>query len=313
VSTISRASIEETCFAAMGCRAHVVVVGGPPGLVELAARRIETLESLWSRFRETSDVSRANAAAGEPTAVSPLTIGLFRRAVSAWRTTGGRFDPTVLTALERLGYAESFERVSPSTQFPTAPTTPAPGCGRIVVDPVTSTVIVPTGVRFDPGGIGKGLAADLVAAELLGAGARGACVNLGGDLRAVGEAPGPEGWTVGVEDPYDTEREIGRFTVQDDGVATSSRTYRTWERAGTQVHHLIDPATGTPAWTDLASVTVVASTAWQAEVLAKAAFVAGPVEGAELIAQAHATGVMIDDGGSLHPLPGFDSKELVTW
>ena len=60
---------------------------------------------------------------------------------------------------------------------------------------------LPAGSGFDPGGIGKGLAADIVSAELLAAGARGACVNLGGDLRVTGEAPGGGTWTVAVEHP----------------------------------------------------------------------------------------------------------------
>ncbi|HEX3620786.1 MAG TPA: FAD:protein FMN transferase [Acidimicrobiales bacterium] len=303
--------VSEGTFAAMGCRVHVVVVGGPDGSVELAARRVTLLENLWSRFLPGSDVSRCNAAAGRATVVSPLTIALVRRAVGAWRTTGGRYDPTVLSALENLGYVDSFEHVPSSTPFPAAPARPAPGCAGIVVDGETSTVTVPAGVRFDAGGIGKGLAADLVAADLLAAGASGACVNLGGDLKAVGEPPSADGWTVGLEDPYDTGRELQRFAVADQGVATSSRTYRTWERAGAQVHHLIDPATGAPAWTDLASVTVVGATAWQAEILAKAAFVAGPVEGAALIARARATGLMVDDGGSVHALPGFTGEEQV--
>ena len=304
MSALTTPGLDAVRFHAMGCAAHVVVVGGPPGLADMAMARVEELESLWSRFRPTSDVSRANAAPGRPVTVSPRTVDLVRRAVDAWRLAGGRFDPTVLTALEALGYAESFERVYASSPDPVPPAIRSVGCDGIVVDPDRSTVMLPPGVRFDPGGIGKGLAADLVAAELLAAGARGACVNLGGDLAALGEAPGPDGWTVGVEDPYDSARDVAHLTVADQGLATSSRTYRTWERAGAQVHHLVDPATGLPAWTDLASVTVVAGSAVEAEILAKAAFVAGPLDGAALIAQARATGLMVDDGGFLHTLEG---------
>ena len=54
---------------------------------------------------------------------------------------------------------------------------------------------------LDPGGIGKGYAADLVVSELRAAGAAGVCVNLGGDLRAEGRAPGGGSWVVGIEHP----------------------------------------------------------------------------------------------------------------
>ena len=302
MTTLTTPTVDGVRFHAMGCQAHVVVVGGPPGLTDKAIARVEELESLWSRFRPDSDISRANAAAGRPVTVSPLTVDLVGRALDAWRATAGRFDPTVLSALEALGYTDTFERVDPSSPDAVPAASPSAGCDGIVVDRGRSTVMLPSGVRFDAGGIGKGLAADLVTAELVAAGARGACVNFGGDLAALGDAPGPDGWTVGVEDPYDTTRDVAQLTVADQGVATSSRTYRTWERAGEQIHHLVDPATGSPAWTDLASVTVVAGSAAEAEVLAKAAFVAGPVDGAALIAEAGATGVMVDDGGFLRRL-----------
>ncbi len=295
---------QEIRFHAMGCAAHVVVVGGPRGLCFDARGAIDQLESLWSRFRPGSDISRCNARSGHAVEVAPATVTLVARAIEGWQRTGGRFDPTVLTTLEAMGYDRSFEQVH-SSIHPSAPTA-APGCGAIVWDPVASTVTLPAGVRFDPGGIGKGLAADLVTEMLIRSGAAGACVNLGGDIRVLGDAPTADGWVVGLEDPYDKERELARAVIVDAGVATTCRTFRTWERGGAQVHHVIDPATGASAWTDLASVTVVAATACWAEILAKAAFTAGPTQAAALIAEAARSGVLVDDGGFAHALPGWE-------
>ncbi|MDP9073290.1 MAG: FAD:protein FMN transferase, partial [Actinomycetota bacterium] len=311
-SSVSADSCQEARFRAMGCGVHVVAVGGPCGLAAQAQRQIGYLESIWSRFRPGSDIARANSAAGQAIVVSPLTLTLVTRAVEGWRRTAGRFDPTVLTALEAMGYDRSFERVASSVHPPRA-TGPSPGCEGIIVDRVASTLTIPLGVRFDAGGIGKGLAADLVTRALVKTGASGACVNLGGDMRVIGHAPTSDGWTIGLEDPYDQEQELARAVITDAGVATSSRTYRTWERAGAQVHHLIDPATGASAWTDLASVTVVAATAWWAEVLAKVAFLAGPVEGADLITGSGASGVLVDDGGFAHPIGGGTWEMAPCW
>jgi len=298
-------TIEQARFHAMGCAVHVIVVNGPPGTTAKAQHQINHLESIWSRFRPTSDISRCNAATGQAVPVSPLTVTLVAHAVHGWQRTGGRFDPTVLTTLEALGYDRSFEQVG-SSPYPPARAEAAPGCAGIVVDPIGQTVTIPPGVRFDPGGIGKGLAADLVCQALVADGASGACVNLGGDLRVVGDAPEDDGWIIGLEDPFDQQAELARATMADAGVATTSRTYRTWERAGVQVHHLLDPATGAPAWTDLASVTVVADSAAWAEVLAKAAFIAGPEAGAALIGREARSGVLVDDGGLARPLAGLD-------
>jgi thiamine biosynthesis lipoprotein len=70
------------------------------------------------------------------------------------------------------------------------------------------------------------------------------------------------------------------------------------------LHHLIDPRTGLPAASGVASVTVIAGDAWRAEVLAKAAFLAGPVDGARLVTDDGATGLIVTDDGSVVELDG---------
>ncbi|HEX4820666.1 MAG TPA: FAD:protein FMN transferase, partial [Acidimicrobiales bacterium] len=101
--------MHEARFRAMGSDVHVVVVGGPDGLLDVAHRRIDELEQRWSRFIPDSEISRLNACAGEPMAVSNDTIELVTRAIEAWRITGATFDPTVLGAVLRAGYTTSFE------------------------------------------------------------------------------------------------------------------------------------------------------------------------------------------------------------
>jgi thiamine biosynthesis lipoprotein len=129
-------------------------------------------------------------------------------------------------------------------------------------------------------------------------------VNLGGDLRALGDAPPPVGWVVEVEDPLATGR-TGFLALASGAVATSTRLRRSWIRNGVARHHLIDPRTGCPAESGLASVTVVADEAWRAEVLAKAAFVAGRPAAARLIAEAGATGLLVTDDGDVDELDGL--------
>jgi thiamine biosynthesis lipoprotein len=131
-------------------------------------------------------------------------------------------------------------------------------------------------------------------------------VNLGGDLRAVGDAPPPAGWVVEIDDPLETGR-TGLLAIAAGAIATSTRLRRRWERGGRTMHHLIDPRTGGPADSGLAAVTVVAGEAWRAEVLAKAAFIAGVVDGARLVADAGATGLIVTDEGDVVELDGLDA------
>ncbi len=77
------------------------------------------------------------------------------------------------------------------------------------------------------------------------------------------------------------------------------------ERDGRPLHHLIDPRTGLPAVSGLASVTVVDGEAWRAEVLAKAAFIAGSADGRSLITDGGATGLFVYDDGRVEELDGL--------
>lgn len=270
--------MDELRFQAMGTWAHVIVVGSPQDGCQRARARIEDLERRWSRFLPDSEISRLNASDGRVVWVSPETAALVARAARARVFTGGRFDPSVLPALIAAGYDRSIDQIGEATSAP-----PAAGTG------------------FDPGGIGKGLAADIVVGELLAAGAQGACVNLGGDLRVEGLAPGGGPWVVDVkESPL-------RLGLTRGAVATSSPLRRRWNVGGEHRHHLIDPATGRPAETDVAAVTVLAGTAWRAEALATAAAVAGCAAGLALIERCRATGLVVDMSGGVHHAAGVAS------
>jgi thiamine biosynthesis lipoprotein len=157
--------------------------------------------------------------------------------------------------------------------------------------------MLPADVAIDPGGIGKGLAADLVAAELLTLGARGVCVNVGGDVRVSGTAPGPgDAWLVAVrDDPADEP--IAHVAVAEGGIATTSRSRRRWQTAdGVERHHVIDPATGDSARTPVLHATVIAAEAWQAEVLSKVAFL-DRASGIEFIESLGATALVATEVG----------------
>ncbi len=306
---MGRMKTEARIIEVMGTTAHVIVTGGDPALADRAVARLEQLETRWSRFRPDSEISRLNERPGVPVIVSPDTFLLVRRALDGWRLTDGRFDPTLLPEMRAAGYDRSFELIG-------APGTPAPspgpggrrgathdsgsGAARITLDPIVGAVQLDRGVELDPGGIGKGLAADLVVDLVLSAGALGALVNVGGDLRVAGASPEGTGWTVAIDDPTDADRILGTLALDAGAVASTWRTKRAWSAAdGTTHHHVIDPTTGTSAASGLAGVTVVAGSGWRAEVLAKAAFLAGARDGAALLEVNDAAGLLVTDDGTV--------------
>jgi thiamine biosynthesis lipoprotein len=236
--------------------------------------------------------------------VSAETFAVVAVALDAWRLTHGWFDPTVLPMLIAAGYDHSFERVAGRPIWYDQAPSGAPGCGGIEIDAEHSTVRVPVGVAIDLGGIGKGQAADIVAGEMIAAGARGACVDLGGDVAVAGTTVDGEPWIIGVADPFAPDRDHLRIALAAGAVATSSRLERQWRTVRGPAHHLIDPTTGQPAAGRLATVTVVASSAAWAEVLAKATLISG---NQDIPTSFGCTGLVVDTDGTVRHLDGLEA------
>jgi thiamine biosynthesis lipoprotein len=264
----------------MGSDAQVLVYAATQEaadeLARLAFVRVQLLEQCWSRFRPDSELNLLNSRAGQgPVSVSTDLEALVTTMLEAASWTDGAYDPTVLGAVRAHGYDADFADVIARESLRAIDDVLAPSLGTIgiVVDAQRHTVSLPDGVGIDPGAIGKGLAADIVAGEIHAAGAEGVLVNLGGDVSVRGTAGGNP-WTVGIQD----DRIAGSPIIQQielDGdmraVATSSSLRRRWNGR----HHVIDPMTGQPSQSDLAQVTVVAPTGWQAEAASTYALVRG--------------------------------------
>jgi len=276
------------------CEITVDAVSGSDLLAELGVQRVELLEQCWSRFRPTSELSRLNTRAGTgPVPVSADLLALVQAMRQAWERTGGLFDPTVLGAVRAAGYDADFATViarealagasaavAPAAQQP-GPAPAAQGMGAIDIDLDARTVALPAGVGLDPGAIGKGLAGDVIARELIEAGATGVLVNLGGDITFAGDPGSDPAWTIEVEDerlPADAPDRAFRWLAFEPGqaqgaVATSTTLKRQWGRGR---HHVIDPRTGQVASIELVQATVIADDGWWAEAAATAALLLGP-------------------------------------
>ena len=279
---VAELTFTELSFRVMASEARVILVDPAPGADAYARARLEQLERRWSRFLPESDISRLNTMPESLVLVSSDTIDLLATMKQAWQVSHGRYDPTMLAAINQMGYSRSIDGSGKKSIDGSGKTSPMAGsqtCGCTIADvhinAATSAVLMPAGVGLDPGGIGKGLAADIVVTELLAAGTGGALVSVGGDLAAAGTPPTAHGWQVTVEDPADSSQELMSMVLAAGGVATSSTLSRTWFQDGSRRHHVIDPSTHACAATDLAAVTVIARAGWEAEVHATAALLCG--------------------------------------
>jgi thiamine biosynthesis lipoprotein len=258
----------------MGSSAHLIVGGAHEPLLDWAVAEVERLEQCWSRFRPDSELCLLAAGAGGWRPVSRDLLQALTRARRLWEWTAGAFDATVREALEALGYDRTFPAVDPDGDADGAVPVPAPGFGAVEIDEAAQAVRVPAGLGLDLGGLGKGLAADLLAEGLVLRGAASALVGLGGDLRAAGEPPAG-GWQVPVLDPFDDAATWSQATLGTDAIVTSTSLMRRWHRGGQPLHHIVDPITGSPSDTGVVAVVARAGEAWWAEGMAKAVMVLG--------------------------------------
>ncbi len=287
-------------FPTMGTVARVV--RDADGDVDVASWFAE-IDRRLSRFDASSDLSRLNADPRACVPAAPLLRAAVRAALQAASMSGGLVDPTLLGALRRAGYGESRAHTRPPSLSrglgsapPRRPARPDPAARwrAVVVDDRAGAIRRPPGLELDLAGSVKGWAADGLAVRLE---RHGRCaVDCGGDLRVVAGGGAP--WEVRVRHPV-TGAVAHTLRICAGGVATSGIDARLWERPdGDFAHHLIDPATGVPAWTGLVAATALAPTALEAEALAKAALLSGPAAGRRLL-RARFGGVLVHDDGTV--------------
>ena len=263
-------------FRAMGC--HMTAVSDADrhaAAVQEVPLWFEAWEQIFSRFRADSELNQLNQRAGQWTRVSVSLWEVTHLALVAARWTDGLFSPTLLNALEAAGYDRTFDEITASAE----PLTPQPdGQWRSIQrQSLKRSICLPPGVRLDLSGIVKGWAADRAAKKL---GVHGpALIDAGGDVAVSGPRADGSPWPIGVLNPWQPDRSFETLKIARGGVATSGKDYRRWLRDGQWQHHLIDPRTGLPAHTDVLSVTVIAPTAYEAEIAAKVVAISDSEQG----------------------------------
>ncbi|HET8639540.1 MAG TPA: FAD:protein FMN transferase [Solirubrobacterales bacterium] len=267
-----------------------------------------------SRFLPGSELSRLNSDTRTTVPAEPLLLDLAAAAREAGELTDGMVDATMVSEIEAAGYRDSMpagprgavaaagreaavprEAVhGPPKEQIEAPAGPSPerAWEKISTDRASKTISRPPGVAIDSGGIAKGLLADQVASLLSQFPAF--MVDCCGDIRIGGAACRPR--PVRVESPFGGEA-VHTLRVVRGGVATSGITRRSWRGAdGAPAHHLLDPATGRPAFTGIVQATALAPTAFLADVHAKWALLSGPELGPSLLPFG---GVLVLSDGSI--------------
>jgi thiamine biosynthesis lipoprotein len=276
-------------------------------------REFDRLEALMSVWRETSDIERLNAAAGEhpvPVSVEVREVLGVARQVSEW--TGGRFDVTfgVLSGLWKFDYQDKDNTIPERSEV--LKRLPLINYRDLEVDDRAGTAYLKRkGMRANLGGIGKGYAVDRAVDLLRSRGFRDFMIQAGGDLYVAGRR-GVRPWRLGIRDPRGPEdRSFAALDLSDGTFSTSGDYERFFIKNGRRYHHILDLTAGEPA-RGCRSVTLVTDHAVIADALAKGVFILGPDAGMALIERLpHVEGVIVSAANEVRISPGLKNRLIV--
>lgn len=218
----------------MGTNATVSVLGETPDrLVHEAFELLHQLHQEWSRFEESSDISRINNANGAPVFISSHTMHLLKCMQIANESTCGWFNPTLLPLQHQLGDNQSLSSSHISRIAPQA--RPYRSLEEIeFLD--EQRIRIPSDMALDAGGIGKGLASDLTTQMLMAKGAASVSVNIGGDIRVACTPDFEHDWNIEV---LDTQKSLlNTISLRNGAIATSSSIARKNSSAELATHIL---------------------------------------------------------------------------
>lgn len=244
--------------------------------VRAAVGRVDTL---MSNYRDDSDISRVNRAAGtgEWVAVDTATLHVVEAALRVARSSGGAFDPTVGPAVDVWGFYREQGAVPVAGALDSARA--LVDHGRVHTRASPPAIRLAThGMRLDLGAIGKGYAVDRALAAAAGSGASGLMIDLGGNIGVAGRPPGGGDWPLGLRHPRREGRAFAVFEVGAGAVATSGDYERFFVVDGVRYAHILDPRSGRPVQ-GIASVSVLAPTGTDSDALSTTLFVLGPDAG----------------------------------
>ncbi len=236
---------------------------------------------IMSTYIKDSELSRLNKAPeGGWLSVGPSLYYLLDMSKQMSELTDGAFDVTVGPLVNLWGFGPDKTGGTLPSEEKLAEVKQRVGHHLFALDLEKSSIRRDADIYIDLSAIAKGYACDVLAGLLTEQGFSDFMVEIGGEIALKGRNAQGDLWTIGVEKPtLGHEGAVQAITVSNAGLATSGdyRNYK--EVAGQRYSHTIDPASGRPITHTLASVTVIAPTAAEADALATAINVMGPEKG----------------------------------
>ncbi len=270
--------------------------------IAAAEEEIHRLDQLLSTGNTDSEVAIWNR--DKTGVLTEDTEYLIERSIQLWEETAGAFDITIYPVMRAWGFVNKAYRVPTEEELRTL---------LLYVDSSLITIqeeknlTIPQQVEIDFGGIAKGYASMRVAQIMKEYGIRSAKLNLGGNVQTVGMKPDGSKWRIAIKSPKASLPYLGIVSIGEAAVITSGGYERYFEENGQIYHHIIDPATGKPAKSGLASVTIVCEDGTLADGLSTSLYVMGKEESIAYW-RAHSEEfdvILYDENGNLYVTEGL--------
>ncbi|MBI5224714.1 FAD:protein FMN transferase [Candidatus Micrarchaeota archaeon] len=286
-------------FKALGTTIEIKLPSINSRLFQLCFDEISRIEEAYSRFKDSSELSKLNRGLGKWQSASDEMLFLLSKSADFFSKTDGNFDITLKSDLDLLGYDKDYsfkqKKHGEAAAGLQAKSNSAP---KMVIDSDASKVLLSKEIDF--GGFGKGYALDCVSHLLEQKGVFHYYINAGGDIKSRKSNQG-DPWTIILEHPDDPEMAIGTIDLDGAALAASAPNRRKW---GVGLHHLLNAKTHLPA-TGAKAIFLVAKTGIEADAYATALFTAGFEEAISLSKTLPVEMLIVSSQNKMYQSDGF--------
>ena len=243
-------------------------------ILAIAMNEARRIEAKYSRFITHNPLWQINHSDSAAVAIDDETYRLLTFAQQCFELSDGRFDITAGPLMQLWRFEDGNQATLPDND--------AIQAAKALVDFSavtfsTSTIVMPSKMNLDLGGIAKEYAVDSAANLIANRWPTvSVLVNFGGDIACpVARDNQNPPWQVGIENPDDLDNASAVLQIRQGALATSGDTRRFIERDGKRYGHIIDPSTGFPVEHAPRSVTVLAQNCVMAGMLSTMAMLEG--------------------------------------
>ncbi|SER02765.1 thiamine biosynthesis lipoprotein [Nitrosomonas sp. Nm51] len=279
--------------------------------IEQQLAKINQSMSTYGAGSELSRFNRSGSTEWIPVSTSLYTV--LAAALEIGRQSEGAFDITIGPLVNLWGFGPEKRVPGIPNAGEIAATLERAGHDKLMLDESARAVRkTRVDVYVDLSAIAKGYAVDQIAATLERHGIEHYMVEIGGEIRARGTNAQQLPWQIGIDKPQVSGRTVQKVLPLDNAALATSGNYRNYFMIGDRRYmHVIDPATGWPAESRLASVTVLAETCMLADAWATALLVLGLERGLAMAEQLGLQVLFIADRGGVfteHATSHFESS-----